>query len=557
MKLTYCALALLAAIAPMQTDAQAVLGAGEDAVVLPAGALRLRFLSDWTRFYDRYGRGTARRRSGAVEPLGIDFNLDTLGAAQLETLAPLQSGIRSLAGMPDFTASLGRSVVRVRDNILATPIVVELGLTKRVSLGVLVPFVTATSDVDFRMNPSGREATLGFNPTRGFADAISANRTLLAQFDSAGAALGRSLAACAANPGAAGCGPLNANAANARALIANSASFATALGLVYGGRDGARGAAFVPIAGTAAQAAIEARVAAFRALYASFGQNAITLAGPRAAAAHLTIADVQRLLTDSSFGVRAQPLATSVTRGIGDVDFSLKVNLFDSFGRDTKARLAPRGFNWRQSVGGVYRLGTGKLDRADNFTDVGTGNHQNDVELRSYTDILYGAHFWVSLVARYNWQMADQAVARVIPAPNLVFAAAYRQQTVQRDLGDVFEWEVSPRWVLNDYVAVAGHYYYRRKFSDSYTGGFDVQDLNGQTVRLDAATLDAETEAREHRFGGGLSYSTVAAFEKGKARFPVEVTYFHYQTTLGAGGNVPKLSGDQVQVRLYRRLFGR
>lgn len=557
MKLTYCALALLAVAAPLRAGAQAVLGTGDDAVVLPAGALRMSVFSNWTRFYDRYGKGTPGRKNGAVEPLGVDFNLDTIGVAQFENLAPVQSGIRSLAGMPDFTASLGKSVVRVRDNILATPVAVEFGVTKRVSVGVLVPFVTATSDVDFRMNPTGREPTLGFNPTLGFTDAVNWNATLLAQFDSAAAFLNRSLAACAANPGGAGCGPLNANAANARALIANSASFAATLGQVFGGRDGSRGSAFVPISGTAAQAAIEARIAAYRSLYASFGQNAITLTGPRAAPGPLTIADAQRFLTDSAFGVHAKPLATSVTRGIGDIDFIVKVNLFDTFGRASKARLAPHGFNWRQSVGGVYRLGTGTLDRADNFTDLGTGHHQNDVEARSYTDLLYGAHFWVSLAARYNWQMADRAVMRIAQAPNRELAAAYRQQTVQRDLGDAFDLDVSPRWVLNDYVAVAGHYYYRRKFADRYTGTFNVSDLNGQPLVLDASALDLETEAREHRFGGGVTYSTVAAYENGKARVPLEVSYFHYQTTLGSGGNVPKLSGDQVQLRVYRPLFGR
>ena len=556
MKLTYCALAVLAVVAPLRSDAQAVLGVGDDAVVLPAGAVRLRVLSNWTRFYDRYGKNTRGRKNGAVEPLGIDFTLDTIGSAQFESLAPLQSGIRALAGMPDFTASLGASVVRVRDNILTTPVAVELGVTKRVSVGLLVPFVTATSDVDFRVNPTGREPTLGFNPTLGFADAVNANATLLSQFDSAAAALNRSLAGCAANPAGPGCGPLNANAANARALITNSASFAAALGMVYGGRNGARGSAFVPIAGTAAQAAIEARVASFRALYAAFGQNAITIAGPRAAAP-LTIADAQRVLSDSAFGVRAQPLATSVTRGIGDIDLVVKVNVFDTFGPDPKARLAPHGFNWRQSVGGVFRFGTGKLDRADNFTDLGTGNHQNDIEVRSYTDLLYGAHFWLSLVARYNWQMADQAVMRITQTPDRELAAAYRQQTVQRDLGDVFDVEVNPRWVLNDFVSVAGHYYYRRKFTDRYRGAFSVSDLNGQPLLLDASALDLETEAREHRFGGGVSYSTVAAYEHGKARLPLEITYFHYQTTLGSGGNVPKLSGDQVQLRVYGRLFGR
>jgi len=111
--------------------------------------------------------------------------------------------------------------------------------------------------------------------------------------------------------------------------------------------------------------------------------------------------------------------------------------------------------------------------------------------------------------------------------------------------------------VLNEFVALAGRYAYRRKFADAYAGTFPVSDLNGQSVTLDAATLGLGTEAREHRFGGSVTYSTVAAFERGRARIPLEISYLHFQTTRGALGFVPKLSEDQVQVRVYGRLFGR
>ncbi len=545
-----------AAAAPVVLRAQAVLGVGDDALTLPAGVFRMRILSQWTRFSERYGKDTPGRKNGALEPLGIDFNLDTIGAAQFENLAPLQSGIRSLTGMNDFNASLGKTIVKVRDNIVATPVAMEFGITSRLSFGVVVPFVTATSEVDFRVNPTGREATLGFNPTLGAASAIATNGSLLTQFDQAATQLSQQLGACAANPALPGCASLNANAANARALIQNSTAFANGLAQIYGGRNGSAGSPFVPIFGTAAQAAIEARVAAFKALYGSFGNSSISLGGPIAAQAALTIGDAQRVLTDSIFGVRAQPLATSITRGMGDIDFGLKLNLFDTFGRSNSARMSPKGFNWRQSVGAVYRLGTGKLDQPDNFTDLGTGTHQNAVEVRSYTDLLYGAHFWVSLVTRYNMHMTDTRVMRITDAPNKELAASYRQQTVTRTLGNVFDLEINPRWVINDYLGFAGHYYYRRKFFDRYTGTFSVSNLNGQQVTLDASTLDLETEAREHRFGGGISYSTVAAYEKGKAGLPFELTLFHYETTAGSGGNTPKLSSDQVQLRFYTRLFG-
>jgi hypothetical protein len=153
--------------------------------------------------------------------------------------------------------------------------------------------------------------------------------------------------------------------------------------------------------------------------------------------------------------------------------------------------------------------------------------------------------------------MADERVMRIFESPDKPLAAAYRQQTVKRNLGDELDVSLSPRWTLNEYVGLSGYYEYRRKFSDTYMGTFTVSNLLGQPERIDASVLGLETEAREHRFGGGVTYSTVAAFERGAARFPLEVTYFHVQTTLGSGGAVPKLTMDQLQVRVYRRLFGR
>ncbi|MBI1810132.1 MAG: hypothetical protein HYR75_09565 [Gemmatimonadetes bacterium] len=552
-----CLVSLAAAgFAPARGGAQAVLGAGDDAVPVPAGVLRFRAMSRWTLFGERYGLNTPGRKNGAVEPLGVDFNLDTIGVKQFESLAPVQAGIRALAGMPDWVASLGKSVVRVRDQVVATPLGVELGVTSRLTIGALVPFVTATSNVDFRMNPTGLEPTIGFNPAFTNASVLQANTLLLAQFDSAAAQLTRALGTCAAVPSAPGCAALNANAASARTLLQNAAGFTAGLAQVYGGRNGAKGFPFVPVAGSTAQASVTARVAAFRSLFASFGSAGIVGTGP-SGAAPLTATTAQALFTDSSFGIASKPLATSITRGIGDIDLFATLNLFDSFGRDVNKRIAPKGFNWRQSVGGLYRLGTGTLKSPDDFTGLGTGDHQNDVGVRSYTDLLWGSHFWLSLVAKYDWQMADQIVTRITAAPDQPLAPAYRRQTVGRDLGDVFELQVNPRWSITDYIGISAHYDYRRKFSDRYTGTFTVNDLNGQPLTIDASTLDLETEAREHRLGGSLTYSTVAAHEKGLVRVPYDITYSHFETTLGSGGNVPKLVQDQIQFRLYTRLFGR
>lgn len=549
------AAAILSLSTPLR--AQAVTGVGDDATGPRSGEIRFSVSSIWKSWYERYGQGTPGRPNGSVEPLGVDFNLDTIGVAQFENLGPLQSSLRSLSGIPGFTASLGTSNVRLRENVLATPLAMEIGLTRRLSMSVMVPFVTATSNVNFVMNPAGFEPTLGFNPTMLVPAVITSNANFLAQFDSASAQLSRTIATCAVTPAASGCAPINANPAGARALVTNANNFASGVNQVYGGRGGATGSLFVPIAGTAAEAAIEAKVAAFKAMYATYGNGAITGTGPIAAQAPLTTADMQTVLTDPTFGVNARPLATSVTRGIGDVEVGMKLNVYDSFHGSDSARMSPSGFNWRQSFGGIYRLGTGTLPSPADFTALGTGDRQSDIEGRTFTDLLFGRHFWLSLVGSFTAQMADQLPLRIPDSPTQVILASYRQQTVRRHLGDVVEVQVSPRWQLNDYLSFAGQYYYMHKAADAYSGRFTVTDLAGNTAILDASVLGMYTEQSESRVGIGMTYSTVANVDKHKSGLPLDISYFHYETTLGSVGRVPKISVDQVTMRVYQRIFGR
>ncbi|HEY2850432.1 MAG TPA: hypothetical protein VGI97_11180 [Gemmatimonadaceae bacterium] len=556
--------ALLAALLPpaallllsLPLRAQAVTGVADDATTPRGGEIRFSIASIWKSWYERYGQGTPGRPNGSVEPLGVDFNFDTIGVAQLENLGPIQSGVRSLSGIPGFTASLGTSNVLVRNDVLSMPLTLEMGLTNHISLSAMVPFVTATSRVNFTMNPAGFEPTVGFNPTLFIPSVIATNNAFLAQFDSAGAQLSRAIATCTATPGAPGCGPINSNPSGAKALVTNATSFASGVAQLYGGRSGAAGSLFVPISGTAADAAIVAKVAAFRSMYAVYGNGAITGTGPIAAQAPLTATDMQTVLTDPAFGINAQPLATSVTRGIGDIELGLKLNLYDSFHGNDSARYSPSGFNFRQSFGGIYRLGTGTLPSPGNYTQLGTGDHQTDVEGRTFTDLLFGRHFWLSLVGSYTVQMADQLSLRIPDSPTQVILASYRQETVQRKLGNILEIQVNPHWQLNEYLSFTGQYYYARKAADTYTGQFTVTDLAGNTATLDAAVLGMYTEATESRVGIGATYSTVASVDKHKAGLPFDISYFHYETTLGTLGRVPKISVDQVTMRVYQRLFG-
>jgi hypothetical protein len=130
---------------------------------------------------------------------------------------------------------------------------------------------------------------------------------------------------------------------------------------------------------------------------------------------------------------------------------------------------------------------------------------------------------------------------------------------VHRALGRTIQFETSPRLVINDFFSVGGQYVYRHKTQDQYTGTFTVPAAvtGSSDLTLDAAALAIDTETREQRASGGLTYSNLYAFEQGRAKLPFEVTYLHSQTISGSGRGQPKSFTDAIQLRVYFSVFGR
>ena len=79
--------------------------------------------------------------------------------------------------------------------------------------------------------------------------------------------------------------------------------------------------------------------------------------------------------------------------------------------------------------------------------------------------------------------------------------------------------------------------------------------MTRESVTLDARVLGVGTEQTEQRVGGGLSFSTLRAFDRGRARLPIEVHFLHTQVVSGSG-YAPKRFASQLQVRYYTRAFG-
>jgi hypothetical protein len=551
-----CARLVPLLLVPVLLQAQPVRGVGDDALTAPRGSIRVQVSTSISDFSRRYGKGTPGRADGNVEPLGIDFSSDSLGATQFPGLGPVESAIRTLTGNSAFRLSLGRSnlVSSVRRQV--TPIALEAGLTNWLSLGVVVPIVSVRNQVSLNINGDTTVGTVSFNPARGDSAAANANALLVSQITAARTQLQALLTGCTSNPAS---NPSCASIlASAPTITASATAFSSGIATIYGTTT-SNGAAFVPLAGSAADSAIRNRVQTLRTQFESFGITALpaTSTGPARPSAVVTPDGLRRYVSDSAFGLNAASIGTITRQGIGDVEVAVKLRLFDTFGtrRDTM-RFQPRGLNIRQSIAGVYRLGTSTVDSPDDYMDYGTGDGQNDIELRSFTDLVYGKRFFGSIVARYTLQQPDQQILRITDTPDQVFPAAYRRRLVDRDLGDQLELEITPRWVLNDHFSFGVQYLFRRRGEDRYTGTFTVPTTESglpAALELDARTLALETSGTEQRLGFGITFSSLAAHARGKARLPVEIQYLNTHTIAGSGGAVPQLSIHQVQIRYYPR----
>ena len=122
---------------------QNALAQGEDALPLRRGTLRVNLLPDWARWNERFGRGTPGRSDGSREPLAVDFSSDSLGVAQIPSLAATQQRLAFVTGLSGFALSLGRARLTLNNNVRVIPIGFDLALSNRLVLHASLPIVRA------------------------------------------------------------------------------------------------------------------------------------------------------------------------------------------------------------------------------------------------------------------------------------------------------------------------------------------------------------------------------------------------------------------------------
>ncbi|MEP6782013.1 MAG: hypothetical protein ABJC26_19090 [Gemmatimonadaceae bacterium] len=548
---------LLAAIAPLASaDAQAASGVGDDAVPIPVHGTRIRIGGFWSNYDSRFA--TTEDGSYKRGPLFGGFNRDNLGVADIPAFNYTQDNIRKLSGLgAAFNLSLGR--LEASGNVVKSvvPFQIDVGIRKRLSIGLVVPYVQTTADNKIVLNRGGIGATVGENPAKATGSAARiTNGLLLSQIDAAGAALTAEIARCAdvAQTGGS-CEAIRANPTGAQSLLTQSSTIKLLVTALYGTADHS-GALLVPITKSAAQAAVENTIGNLRSNFLQYSVSAID--GTRLPQGDTTVygsAGLQSLVKENALGLGYDTLTNGGHSGVGDIDLTATLLLFDSFGASQTKRLEASKRAYRSTLTAGWRFGTATGARTARPFDVPTGDGANALLLRSTTDVIFGRRWWVSATGRVVKPLQDNVVAR-FPAldDNNLFEAAAVLPGV-RALGTRTEIEIAPRYAINSFFGLSMAYGIGHQGSSTITAAPNFVDgsTSGSTAQTPGILTNYYLATTVQSLQFGVTYSTLTGFVKHHSRWPIEIIYSHGLTLTASGGPVPSTTSDQIQLRVYTR----
>lgn len=535
---------------PQAARAQSPLSHVEDASPVPAGSLRLRITTAWTRYDERFAT------AGGAQPLSADLSSPALGVAELPLLAPTEASLRTLAGDPSVRLSLGRLEVRGGARVVTTPISLEYGITRRLSVGVQVPIVQTRRVVQLRVNnDTAALANVGWLPGGKRVLAAEQNQAVWKAYNDAAIQLDALISQCSANPSGAGCGPVIANPAGAAAARDQARAYATAVKAL--GLD-ASAALLAPRASSPLDTAINVRrVAINGALQQFLGAGAGSSQSVFTASTNFSYLDLQGQngspgLLQSVLGGGLDSMHTADRLGVGDVAVGAQYLLFDRFARGA----APIPLlQSRMLVGAKVRFATSRADSAQDLVDIAPGEGAG-VELHSALDLLSG-RFGGTIAARYVKAFARTVTAPVYGDPESAYPFPVFAERV-RTAGNVLGLDLTPRYYFSDWLSMDALYGLERVGATQYAAAemasMPVPTCSDcQSVVPPEVMTTSGVATTAQRLGFGFRFSSTDAYARGRASFPIEVSFAHLETVSG-NANLAKYSRDQIQIRLYYRL---
>ena len=522
------AVVFLAIILPSHLSAQY-----PDAWVLPRGTLRIGFEPKYISASERFDT------TGTPQPLGTDFSDDSAGVRLIPTLFNPQNAIWSITGDSSIGINAGAFRTGIVADVRRLPFNFSVGLSDRITLTASVPLVTTRSQVLLEVDSTN--ADLGWNQAASQAanpTAVAQIQALLGELEAAAMFVEGQIAASGYDcPSGPTCNQARAAVISARQMQADVT--------LLSGVDALNGAGellppYSPMGSSTTGQAVTSAIATLVAELAALGAPAVTSTMPLPGSPVL-VEDVDAMLTDSTFGYSATALGlTKYSNRFGDLEVGMR------YGVAQNEKL-------RAVLIGNVRLPTGQRDLPENYTDIGSGDKQTDVEVRLESVWMPGTYLALAVDASYTMQLGDQLERRVM-RHDRPYATLATQTTVQRNLGDMFRVGIYPSLRLSrGFTAYASASYFY-KLADKFTliTPLDVPPSLGGPVS--AADLAANTTYQSLFFGAGLYYRMDRAQHEPK--LPIEAGLDYRTAFAGTGGLTPKTTTVNFFLRVYWRLWG-
>ncbi len=489
-------------------------------------------------------------------PLGALFARDSIGPEALPVLANAQAAARRLTGLSDLSLSIGRLDAALTQRVVRLPIAIEVGLTRRLAIGVSTAYVETRALPDFRLNADGTTGAFGPNPARTTNFSAEATRNtgaLTRTLQAARTALEQRLTACLGNAAVdAACPLILAERAQVDAILAGTATMSADLRTLYGVTPGT-GAPAVPIAGSTIDRLIGARLRGYGKDFSRYGITADTLlaANPSFSRTRYGTGGLQAILRDTAYGVRADSLRAVRRYGMTDVDLTASWLVLDQISRGNRAPLArfdaPRRFAVRTLIEGGWRFGGAAAERPGDPLDVPLGAGTSALLVRSSTDVILSDRAWATATVRAVLPREDVVSTRLPSIDAPFFATDASTGPAQRTLGRTIDVEFAPRMALTRALGLSALWTWRTRAADRYVP-VPVAGAPARTGTIDGLT--AGTAQQEQRISLGVTYSTLAPFAQGRSKHAVELLYEHSEPITGSG-RFPAFAADRFEVRWY------
>ncbi len=461
---------------------------------------------------------------GTRQPLSDVFRvtLDTQLVPPLDSLDTALADLFSALGLetpePSGLGVLRYDVLVERTNV---PISLTFGVADWLAVSASVPVVKGKSFVEASLDSAVAGAGLTATAFGGDPDA-------LLQGLSVGIAALESIVAADTLPGD--------RQAEATQLLADGRALEVGLGEL-------RGLSYVPTdsggAGRSLTAFYEELRSGFRGFELELPE--LSLAGPLAAE------EAIGLSSGPEFGIQAPGPRSSGIK-FGDIELGISLQPLNTF-RRRSGRQRPR-VPLRVRLEALWRLPSGDAPEPDHLMDVGTGDGQTDIELRSTLDVGFGSRIWLSLFAGYNLQMETE-LERLVTTPAAPIQPGAYAALVRWDPGDVLTLIAAPRFNFTRAITFSGLFIWTRRSEDSVEALGEIP----AGALFTPADLVAGSEYSARIYGFAARFASTDWAGDRRSGLPAEVELRYLRTASARDGYAPRRSVWEVGLRFYPSLF--